>query len=88
MCLKDLFIGTNIAGLLLGGCLSAIRPASANDLVFLATSGVLCGGSHVLFVAMDRFPGTSAGFAKNFLISFVPFVVWLGVATAVALKAK
>ena len=88
MYLKDPFIGTNIAALLLGGWLSSIRPASANDLVFLAKSGVLCGGSHLLFVATDRFPGTTAGFAKSFLISFVPIVVWLGVATAVVLKAK
>jgi hypothetical protein len=87
MCLKDLFIGTNIAALVVGGWLSAIRPASPNDLVFLATSGVLCGGSHLLFVATDLRPGSSPGFAKTFLVSFVPFVVWLGVATVVALKS-
>jgi hypothetical protein len=88
MSLKDLFIGTYIASLLLGGWLSAIRPACAHDLVFLATSGVLCGGSHLLFVATDRFPGTTTGFAKSFLIAFVPFVVWLGVAITVALKVN
>lgn len=86
MSLKDLFMGTNIAALVLGGWLSAIGPASPNDLVFLATSGVLCGGSHLLFVATDFRPRSSLGFPKSFLLSFLPFIVWLGVATVVALK--